>query len=231
MTRLTTPTETTPQQQPQQQQGAPAEQQRARLNWRCISLWNPYAFLMACGLKKCETRGRAWDYRGPLLIHATAGVPAEFRDWARELLTEEPFAADLRAQNVAGWDDLPHGAILAAGCFTGAVRTDAFDEFARQYPSKVGPTPGDRQTERAYGDYSPGRYFMPFTLGHRLATPVACRGSQALWAPPAEVALAVEAQIPEYVLQVMARGALTEGTREVAAMTHSVQSADGRSRV
>lgn len=37
---------------------------------KAISLWQPWASLIALGIKRIETRGWPTAYRGPLLIHA-----------------------------------------------------------------------------------------------------------------------------------------------------------------
>jgi hypothetical protein len=37
---------------------------------KCISLWQPWASLVAVGAKRIETRGWATAYRGRLGIHA-----------------------------------------------------------------------------------------------------------------------------------------------------------------
>ncbi len=95
--------------------GKLGEDQRAT-GVRCISLTQPWASLIAIGVKSTETRSwRTW-YRGPLLIHAAKGFPR----WARDLCNREPFATVLLE---AGYADpgssqvdpaqLPLGAILA----------------------------------------------------------------------------------------------------------------------
>lgn len=41
---------------------------------RALSLWQPWASLIAVGAKTIETRGWSTTYRGPLLIHAAATI-------------------------------------------------------------------------------------------------------------------------------------------------------------
>jgi hypothetical protein len=175
-------------------QQAPA-QQTPRLEWRAISLWQPWATLMALDLKRIETRPRPWRYAGPLLIHATAGRGPEERAAFETTMNDfdRHFLADLAKNGIHKWEDMPHGAIVAAGCFLGCCLSGVFDHYAWKYPERLGTH------ERDYGDYTAGRWFMPFRLapGGALASPVPCSGLQALWIPPTEVALAVEAQLPE----------------------------------
>lgn len=42
---------------------------------RALTLWQPWASLVAVGAKTIETRGWSTDYRGPLLIHAAKRKP------------------------------------------------------------------------------------------------------------------------------------------------------------
>lgn len=37
---------------------------------KALSLWQPWATLIAIGAKQYETRGWSTPYRGPLIIHA-----------------------------------------------------------------------------------------------------------------------------------------------------------------
>lgn len=98
---------------------------------KALSLWQPWASLMADGLKIDETRHWSTDYRGPLAIHAAkttdlAGAPdalcqAAFGPfWSQELprgavVAIGELASCRRAETVAG--QLTR-ANLAAGNFT-----------------------------------------------------------------------------------------------------------------
>ncbi|MFV0399180.1 MAG: ASCH domain-containing protein [Oscillospiraceae bacterium] len=39
---------------------------------KAITIWQPWASLLACGAKKYETRSWVTSYRGPIAIHAAA---------------------------------------------------------------------------------------------------------------------------------------------------------------
>jgi len=43
---------------------------------KAITLWQPWASLIACGAKKYETRSWSTSYRGPIAIHAAAVTPS-----------------------------------------------------------------------------------------------------------------------------------------------------------
>ncbi len=49
---------------------------------KALTLWQPWASLVALGVKTIETRSWSTTYRGPLAIHAAAKKPA--RVWARD---------------------------------------------------------------------------------------------------------------------------------------------------
>jgi hypothetical protein len=55
-----------------------------------ITLWQPWASLIAQGVKKIETRPRATPYRGPLLIHASKAWGKKQKDAARDLAEMQP---------------------------------------------------------------------------------------------------------------------------------------------
>jgi hypothetical protein len=61
---------------------------------KCISLWNPWAFLIAIGKKQNETRSWPTSYRGLLAIRAA-------KKWNKELYDiccTEPFYSILSAE-------------------------------------------------------------------------------------------------------------------------------------
>jgi hypothetical protein len=141
---------------------------------KCISLWQPWSLLVATGAKTCETRGWPTSYRGRLLIHAA-------KKWTPELAllaAEEPFNTALR-----GYNGFAFGAILGSvevvGCYpTKDVR------FVDGGDRAVIPWGGGVQlpeSERPFGDYSPGRFVWLLADPVRFATPVPWRGFQGLF--------------------------------------------------
>lgn len=148
---------------------------------KTLSLWQPWASLLAHGLKRVDTR--SWPYRGPLpqvlAIHAA-------KQWDSELSAicrREPFAAALEECGCRVPDPG-----LPLGCVVGLVRLAACvgtAEFAHGLTPSVLLT--DR--ERAFGDYAPGRYAWVCDRFLALAEPVGARGKQGLWEwePPLSV--------------------------------------------
>ena len=112
---------------------------------KAISLWQPWASLMAMGLKKNETRSWATSYRGPLYIHA--------------------------AKKIIGWPSIDIQAVflciafqpsdLTLGCLVCKVDLiDCEKIFIHNKPD---------YPERTFGDYTPGR-FMWITENYDLGT-------------------------------------------------------------
>jgi hypothetical protein len=60
---------------------------------KALSLWQPWATLIALKKKQIETRSWRTTYRGPLAIHAAKSYPQE----ARDLCSTEPFYSVLMA--------------------------------------------------------------------------------------------------------------------------------------
>jgi hypothetical protein len=126
---------------------------------KALSFWQPWASLVAHGMKTVETRAWPTHYRGPLIIHAalrTRGLDAA----ALQLL--ERLAREHLGQALA---DLPTGAHVGVADVVGCIPTDGF-------------SPGP--LERALGNYGPGRYAI--VLAAALAFPsVPARGRQRFW--------------------------------------------------
>ena len=148
---------------------------------KCITLFQPWASLVALGAKKIETRSwRIW-YRGPLLIHASRAFPR----YARDLCKKEPFATILLGAGykhpLSGLVDpgqLPRGAVVAACTLQHCVRIGT-----------AGIALPPPEPERSFGDYTAGRYAWMLSDIQPLPTPIAARGSMGLWEPDQEVRL------------------------------------------
>ena len=113
---------------------------------KALSLTQPWASLVVLGMKRWETRRWRTSYRGYLLIHASKRLPAE----CQALCREEPFKSAL------GGHVLPTGAIIGQVKLTGCFGTASVDRTVREYFGGLRIPPDDR--ERAFGDYSPGRW-------------------------------------------------------------------------
>jgi len=124
---------------------------------KAITLWQPWASFMALGLKKNETRHWPLDLTGPIAIHA-----------AKKLVRiDDPYFQEAFKKLNITYDDLPRGAVL---CW--------FEKMTciKITPNNVPPFP-----ERAFGDYTSGRYMYKMSGLNTLSEPFYVGGAQGVW--------------------------------------------------
>lgn len=134
-------------------------------DWKAISLWQPWASLIAHGEKKIETRSWCTWYTGPLAIHAAKRMPPEAQEfWGDEL------ASGRIGTHLA----------LPRGCIVGVcrlMRCCATEALAPRLSAK----------ELHYGNYSPGRFAWVLE-DIRPVKPIPLRGAMGLFNPPLTLA-------------------------------------------
>lgn len=129
-----------------------------------ISLWQPWASLMAIGAKTIETRGWPTSYRGPILIHAAAL-------WNRHLQATcktEPFRSVMADLGMKP-DALPRGALVGSVRISGCARV----EHGAQLPT--------RAQELAFGNYAPGRWMWHTDAPVKFRSPIPLHGHQRIF--------------------------------------------------
>lgn len=136
------------------------------MNMLGLTLTQPWASLMALGEKSFETRSWRTNYRGWVAIHAAKGFPNE----AQRVCRQKTVLDALHGLDV---DTLPLGKIIAVGRLVECVST-AYMSVSEQ--------------ERAFGDYSWGRFAFAFEDIRALAKPIPCKGALRFWDIPAGVA-------------------------------------------
>ncbi|MCC6192247.1 MAG: 2-oxoglutarate dehydrogenase E1 [Anaerolineales bacterium] len=141
---------------------------------KAITLTQPYATLAAINAKRIETRGWKTDYRGPLAIHAAKGWTEEV---VKMTMRGEPFRSVLVAAGYSLFSLLPRGAVLATCTLVDCRRIVA---GVKEFGANGVLWPLDDQ-ERAFGDYTPGRYAWLLADMQPLPTPMPARGSLGLW--------------------------------------------------
>lgn len=148
---------------------------------KILSLWQPWASLIAWGEKKIETRSWSTNYRGPVAIHATGTI----KDEAREAV----YASDaIRAaidRHDKTLDGLPLGSIVAVAEIVDCV------EFGTIGAPEPTGTP-----EASFGDFTPGRFGFILQNVRALAEPIKCWGVQGLKDLYPEIAAQVWAALP-----------------------------------
>lgn len=157
----------------------PLHAQEGGLTVFCISLTQPWASLVALGIKHFETRSWSTSYRGPLAIHAARQIPADVRGLCRmggELYAyvEKPLRLALWGEGIISplpdpVKDLPLGAFVAVVDLVDVVPTESFRNG------------GLTTLELFLGDYSPGRFAWKLERVRRLDPPIPYRGQQGLW--------------------------------------------------
>jgi hypothetical protein len=156
---------------------------------KAITIWQPWASLMAIEAKRVETRSWETKYRGLLAIHAAKWKRSTHPDRCDDVTFRsiaDPFRSALKAGGLhAG--NLPSGAIVAVGEL----------QIIRESHDIRGLLSAQ---ELAFGDYSDGRFGRVFSDVVRLREPVLCRGFQQLWTVPPSTEQLVLEQIRRYVV-------------------------------
>ena len=162
---------------------------------KCLSLWQPWASLLVGGAKRVETRGWEMRHRGPLLIHAAKKWNADlayisaglfFRSRLEQLgiVFDQEEAACKR-----GWN-LPFGAIVGrvdvVDCFATEDVREGFAEANVKRGREDGAASDWRcldinMAERAFGDYSPGRFAFLCANAVSFEKSIPYRGMQSLF--------------------------------------------------
>ena len=126
---------------------------------KVISLWQPWASFMEWGIKTIETRhwSLPQNIKGPIAIHATKKL----------VKIIDPYFDDALVWRNLSYNDLPRGFIL---CYFDSVECIKItSENTPDYP------------ERAFGDYTPGRYMWKMTGLNILPWPLMIQGRQGIW--------------------------------------------------
>lgn len=176
---------------------------------KAISLWQPWASLIACGAKPFETRHWAPPMTligQPVAIHAAKKIDKGAAEFAEELMygqhDEGDFdLADRLSKSMAGTPDNLMGTfghtVMPIGCIVAIARLDA--AFQLGYPAHGTNWPAasvvQRMTSRPmpecftvryddFGDYAPGRWAWLLSDVQPLKPPVPMMGAQGFFDLP-----------------------------------------------
>jgi hypothetical protein len=130
---------------------------------KALSLLQPWASLVVMGAKKIETRSWQTAYRGELLIHASSSKKGSL------LCDEQPFR-----KYISSFGQLPFGAIIGSVTLRDVV------------PVEMLHLPDTTLAlltleEKAFGDYTKGRYAWRLENPVPFDPPLPIKGSLGLW--------------------------------------------------
>lgn len=158
---------------------------------KIITLWQPWASLIALNLKHYETRSWPTNYEGPILIHAakrpfihpTSGkvlCHASDQAWLRalEIAYETGLHNDQTKMPFA--HQLPLGAVVAIANLDDCREMLSHPASAPIVSRPTIPISQQSELERAVGDWHPGRYAWELSNVQRLVEPIPWRGGQGL---------------------------------------------------
>ena len=132
---------------------------------KAITILQPWAWLLASGKKRCETRSWKTNYRGELLIHAGK---KNMTDTMRQTIFES------RHMEQAGVFDteMVTGAVIGKASLVNCVLIDEpIVELIKE----------QHLDEYAFGDFTPGRYAWVMEDAKLFDKPIPARGRQGLW--------------------------------------------------
>lgn len=143
---------------------------------KVISLWQPWASLIALDLKEIETRSWHTGYKGPLYIHAAKKVvPFEMLFGGMEQEQKESILEKI-CSAYGSYDNMPTGAIIAKtnllDCFK--IKENYHETAILEGGIKV------IGSEYYFGDYTPGRYAWKLS-NTKMIEPIPARGQQGFW--------------------------------------------------
>ena len=147
---------------------------------KALTLWQPWASLVALEEKRIETRCWATKYRGELAIHSAANLPPKWLGASRHEVSFRDELADIfncrrdRDDRMGLHVDeaikkLPYGKIL---CIVELVN---IEETAYITPDDL------PLREKLFGNYEPGRYAWYLKMIRTLPVPIPARGNRLLW--------------------------------------------------
>jgi activating signal cointegrator 1 len=147
---------------------------------KALTLWQPWATLVAMEMKRIETRCWATKHRGELAIHAAAKLPPKwlgassrtdpFRDELADIFGVRRDRDDRAGKHV---DDilrgLPYGKVV---CIVNLLEIEETSDMLREIVST---------RERIFGNYEDGRYAWRLEMIEVFEPAIPAKGNRMLW--------------------------------------------------
>lgn len=166
---------------------------------RAITIRQPWASLIAAGVKTIETRSWSTKYRGPLAIHAGKHNDGSFFPCAyiNGTVFDHPRVVNRRTLRLPSGVEVPHpgieswprGAVVATCTLTDVIPTESIAWATdRTFGMHRGWSLNERgwvealvdDEQRPFGDFTPGRYAWLLT-DITPCDPAPAKGRQGLW--------------------------------------------------
>ncbi|MEK3726805.1 MULTISPECIES: ASCH domain-containing protein [unclassified Lysinibacillus] len=137
---------------------------------KAVTIKQPWATLIALGVKKFETRSWQTKHRGQIAIHAGKSIDKDACNeyWIKSTLVEH---------GIKSFEELPTGVVIAVADLIDCYKVKATVGFVSVL-SKGKALDG---LEVAFGDYTEGRYAWELANLQVLSEPIAAKGKLSLW--------------------------------------------------
>lgn len=151
---------------------------------KAITIWQPWASLLACGAKKFETRSWATDYRGPIAIHAAKKdiykTVSELPDFTTLAVLNDLYwfwnIQDGAQKKMAGMQGCVIATAELVGCYEVGENPFTLEPFVSN--DNATAITGN---ELLFGNWQPGRYAWEFANMQMLEEPIPAKGRQRMW--------------------------------------------------
>lgn len=135
---------------------------------KVLSLLQPWATLVVIGAKKFECRSWKTEYRGTIIIHASAKKPNR----REKVFFEEDAFFKIYIDDM---DDLPYGALIGKAILKEIYRTEWLMQHLEMFPYHMW------KQELAFDDFSPNRYAWQLEQAESFTSVLPIKGSLGLW--------------------------------------------------
>jgi hypothetical protein len=146
---------------------------------KALTLTQPWATLVAIGAKRIETRSWRTSYRGPLAIHAAKEFPKAARKFSTQFVCYDAMRRSARLElREKGWPPYPLGYVMATCRLVNVLPVEVVDNGGNAFGVSLEPLDA---REKAFGDYTPGRWAWILEGAKILETPLPAKGALSLW--------------------------------------------------
>ena len=140
---------------------------------KAVTLYQPWATLISIGAKRIETRSWSTNFRGLLAIHAGTERKYITKRSKYYICDNDPF---LWFNNV----QMPTGVIIAICELKDCLLIKNWPSWVSLGRVRIGKVFIPSQ-ERAFGDYTPGRFMWFLENVRELKHPIPAKGALSLW--------------------------------------------------